>query len=75
MSAAQSLTRKQVSSDGCAACELWINKEDHHIEEEYAAACEACDTETQVLVLENEEEPRYCPMCGTPLEYDECEDW
>jgi rRNA maturation endonuclease Nob1 len=41
------------------------------MEEEFYAVCEACETETQVLVMDNEEEPRYCPMCGTPLEFED----
>ena len=44
------------------------------MEEEYWAECEACEVETQVLVLDNEEIPQYCSMCGTPLEYELMED-
>ena len=39
------------------------------MEEEYWTECDACDTESQVLVVENEEPPQYCPMCGSPMEF------
>ena len=31
--------------------------------------CEVCETEVEVLVSEpNNEEPAFCPMCGTSIE-------
>lgn len=44
------------------------------MEEEYWAECPACDTETQVLVCDSGEQPQYCPMCGTPIEFEPLED-
>ena len=44
------------------------------MEEEYWADCPACEVETQVLVIDNEESPQYCSMCGSPLEYELLED-
>lgn len=44
------------------------------MEEEYWAECVACDTETQVMVVDNEETPAYCPMCGSPTSYELMED-
>ena len=44
------------------------------METEYGALCEACETETQVMVLDEEEPPQYCPMCGTSVNYEELED-
>ena len=40
------------------------------MEEEYWAECVACETETQVLVVDSEEVPQYCPMCGSPIEFE-----
>jgi hypothetical protein len=39
------------------------------MEEEYWTECVACDTETQVMVLDNDEAPQYCSMCGYPTTY------
>jgi predicted RNA-binding Zn-ribbon protein involved in translation (DUF1610 family) len=44
------------------------------VETEYWALCDACETETQVMVLDEEEIPQYCPMCGTSVDYEELED-
>jgi len=44
------------------------------METEYWAECDQCDTETQVLVVYEEEIPQYCPMCGFSVEYEELED-
>ena len=44
------------------------------MEEEYWAECIACETETQVLVIDTEEIPQYCPMCGSPIEFEVIED-
>ena len=38
---------------------------------EYWTECEACETETQVLVVEDEEIPQYCRMCGFSVDYEE----
>lgn len=40
------------------------------MEEEYWTDCVACDTETNVVVLDSEEPPQFCPMCGSPSEYE-----
>lgn len=40
------------------------------MEQEYWALCEVCDTETQVLVVEAEEVPEFCPMCGSNIEFE-----
>lgn len=44
------------------------------MEEEYWAECDACETETQVLVIDQEEIPQHCPMCGHPIEYEKMAD-
>ena len=45
------------------------------MELEYWTECESCETETQVIVIDEEEEvPQYCPMCGFSVEYEEVED-
>ena len=41
------------------------------METEYWTECEACETETQVLVVDEEEIPQYCPMCGFSVDYEE----
>lgn len=43
------------------------------MEEEYWAACEICDTETQVIVLDSEDPPAFCPMCGSDVEFEPLE--
>ena len=45
------------------------------MEEEYWTECDACDTESQVMVIDSEEIPQYCPMCGSPMEFEALEDW
>ena len=40
------------------------------MEEEYWTECHACDTESQVMVIDTEEIPQYCPMCGSPMEFE-----
>lgn len=40
------------------------------METEYWTECEACDTETQVMVLDQEEVPQFCPMCGFQAEFE-----
>ena len=44
------------------------------MEEEYWTECVACDTETQVLVMDNEEAPQFCPMCGAPMKYEQLDE-
>jgi hypothetical protein len=44
------------------------------MEEEYWTECAACETETQVLVIDQEEIPTHCSMCGSPSEYFEYEE-
>ena len=44
------------------------------MEEEYWTECVACDTETQVLVMDNEEAPQVCPMCGAPMKYEKLDE-
>lgn len=44
------------------------------MEEEYYAQCYNCDVETQVMVLDEEEPPMYCPMCGSEIEFELLED-
>lgn len=35
----------------------------------YSAECSVCETETDVSVLNNEEKPLFCPMCGTEVKF------
>ena len=44
------------------------------MEEEYWTECIACDTESQVLVINSEETPQYCPLCGSPMDFETVED-
>jgi len=44
------------------------------MEKEYWVECHACDVETQVLVVDEDEIPQYCPMCGFSVEYEELEE-
>ena len=44
------------------------------MELEYWTECESCETETQVIVIDEEEVPQYCPMCGFSVDYEEVED-
>ena len=44
------------------------------MEEEYWTDCVACDTETQVMVIDNDEAPQNCPMCGYLTSYELMED-
>ena len=39
------------------------------MEQEYFTECEVCDTETHVLVVDVEDIPEFCPMCGEMTEY------
>ena len=44
------------------------------METEYWTECEACETETQVMVIDQEEIPQYCPMCGFSVEFEELDE-
>lgn len=44
------------------------------MEEEYYGQCDNCDVETQVLVINEEEIPLYCPMCGSNMEFEPLEE-
>ena len=44
------------------------------MEQEYWTVCEVCDTETQVLVMDAEEVPQFCPMCGSGIEFQSMSD-
>jgi len=44
------------------------------METEYWTECEACETETQVMVIDQEEIPQYCPMCGFSVSFEELEE-
>lgn len=44
------------------------------METEYWTECAACEVETQVMVIDEEEPPNYCPMCGSSCEYELVED-
>lgn len=44
------------------------------MEDEYWTECEGCGVETQVLVINEEEQPTYCPMCGFYCDYEELDD-
>ena len=39
------------------------------MEQEYYTVCEVCDTETQVLVVDVDDIPEFCPMCGELTDY------
>ena len=41
---------------------------------EYIGVCNLCDTETQILVVEEEEPPVYCPMCGHSVTFELLDD-
>ncbi len=43
-------------------------------DKEYWTQCVACDTETQVLVINSNEDPLFCPMCGSSMEFEEVEE-
>jgi len=44
------------------------------MEEEYYGQCINCDVETEVLVIDEEEKPLYCPMCGCQMEYESADE-
>ena len=54
---------------------IWNETQGEKMEKEYWAECPACDTETQVMVVNEEyEQPNHCPMCGLPCEFEELEE-
>jgi rRNA maturation endonuclease Nob1 len=34
----------------------------------YEIDCAVCEVVSEVVVKDNQEEPAYCPMCGSPVE-------
>jgi hypothetical protein len=40
------------------------------MEGEYWGLCDVCDTETQVMVVNSEDVPAFCPMCGSDMEFE-----
>ena len=34
----------------------------------YELECDVCESIVEVLVHDSEEEPHYCPMCGTAID-------
>ena len=40
------------------------------MEEEYYCLCDNCEVETQVMVIDEEEIPLYCPTCGCNVEFE-----
>ena len=45
------------------------------METDYWAEWQACDTEVEVRVIDEEyEQPRHCPMCGLPCEFEPLEE-
>lgn len=33
----------------------------------YEIECEVCEVVVEVTVYDTDEQPEYCPMCGTPI--------
>lgn len=33
---------------------------------EYVMECIVCDVETSIVILNDDEKPAFCPMCGEP---------
>ena len=44
------------------------------MEEEYYGLCDNCDVETLVTVVNEEEVPVYCSMCGCSMEFESTTD-
>ena len=44
------------------------------MEKEYWGLCDICDNETQVMVVNGDDVPCYCPLCGSDLEFDSLSD-
>lgn len=40
------------------------------MEEEYWGLCDVCDLETQVMVVNSEDVPAFCSMCGSDMEFE-----
>lgn len=41
------------------------------MEKEYSTFCVSCDVETELLVVDEEELPLFCPMCGEQTEWED----
>jgi rRNA maturation endonuclease Nob1 len=41
---------------------------------EYSGTCDVCYSQLQVSVLDEEETPSFCPMCGSEMEFEVEED-
>lgn len=44
------------------------------MEEEYIGQCDGCDVETRITVINEEEVPLFCPMCGYTTDFEPLED-
>lgn len=44
------------------------------MEETYWTECEVCDCVVKVIVMEGEEEPTTCPMCGEGADFEQIDD-
>lgn len=44
------------------------------MEETYWTECDICDHVTKVIVLEGDEAPSVCPMCGESADYEEIDE-
>jgi hypothetical protein len=44
------------------------------MEDEYYGQCLNCDVDTYVTVLDEEELPLYCPMCGCQTDFEQTSD-
>jgi len=42
-------------------------------EKEYEIICHVCESHTHIII-DNDEEPLYCPMCGAEAEVEELEE-
>jgi hypothetical protein len=41
------------------------------MEQQYSGQCMNCDVETYITVVDEDELPLYCPMCGCQMDFDE----
>ena len=41
------------------------------MEQQYSGQCANCEVETYVTVVDEDELPLYCPMCGCQMDFDE----
>ena len=49
-------------------------QQENVLETEYWTECPGCGVETQVLVIDEEEIPQFCPMCGMAVEFEELDE-